>query len=361
MINKYILYTGFILCLLSSCTFEKEAENKEMTFEEKFEAKRDSIVTMLTNVHGRRIRFLPQDTLIELSGDMDILLWKSSFLDKDSNIYNGVVDLNIAFIADSSDLLVEQFISNPNYTYAELQGILKIEVKDEQGNLLNFNPQYLTTIRFDPKLRMLNGMGWRFDSLNSKYYKPVDIVEVFSQPLENYDSCQGIPDIKIDTRFLDEEEIKKRIKAAKIRHKGAMMTKQEVIGYELTIKSNGFYYISRQDRQEDLQEVNIVVQLETDIKDFQAKVLLYSYDEGWGYFLQGRKFGNKQYKIVQPDGHFSLQLPLNKRFTALAYFIKEEKIYFGKTPNIQLSPNNLISLTMKEASIEEMVKQIKEM
>lgn len=352
-----------IISFLFSCKYEKEGQDAEMTFEEKFESQRDSIMNMLISSHGKRIRFLPQDTFLELPANMNIRLWRNSFLDKDSNIYKGIVDLKVAFITNSSDLLVEQFLTFPHYRFKELKGILKIEVKDEHGNLLNFNPNYSTSIWFDPKLNLLSGIGWDKDSMSDSYYKPIELTEVFRQPLEDHNSEDSIgPPYLIDLSLISDTTMRDLNKGEKVRHKGAMMTKKEVIGYELTIKEGtGFFYISRQDRQENLKEANLVVQLETDVKDFQAKVLLYSYNEGLTYFLQGKQISDYQYKIIPPDGHYSLQLPLNKKFTALAYFIKDDKIYFGKTPNIQLSPNSLINLSMKETSLEDFVKLIKDM
>lgn len=348
-----------LVALLFSCRFENKEQETEQYFEEKFEAQRDSILTMLTSAHEKKIRFIPNDTLLELPSNMNIRLWKNSFLDKDSNIYNGIVNLKIAFITDSSDLLVEQFLTKPHYKFEELKGILKIEVKDEQGNLLLFNPNYSTSIWFDPKLRLFSGLGWNKDSMNNAYYKPIEITQVFRLPLEDHNPDDSlVPDYLIDLSITSDNELNK---GEKVNHKGAMMTKKEVIGYELTIKGNGFYYISRQDRQENLQETNIVVQLETDLKDFEAIVLLYNYDEGWSYFLHGEQINTNQYKITPPDGQYKLLLPLNKMYTVLAYFIKDEKVYFGKTPNITLHQNSLINITISETEIEEMIKKIQEM
>ncbi len=355
MRNSIIIYSAFVfITTLSSCKNENKQERNVDDLMNKEQALQDSIVNGLRLANNMSFDVYPSDTIIELPNETDLILWENSFITNTGDIYKDKVSIEFSFSQDPKDVLFSSNLPiNLPDSLMELKGVLKLTIKDKNGNTLNFNPKYATGLRFLPSTKMLGGLAYLYDSVSKNYYSPIKVVKTYEIDSTKNDAPTVI---NMDMLTLDSTNSSN----AKTIHKGKKLSNREIIGYELTLKYSGFYYISRKAREENLQEVSISINLKSSEKLNweKTKVFLFSQDEDYNYYLRTEYSGNGKYKAIPAPGYNTVKLPLNYKYSILAYHIEGESCYTAIKKDIVLSPTSTIELTLKKEAVSEIVKMI---
>jgi hypothetical protein len=351
--NRFFFLLLSVLSFVS-CTNEKDKERQELVEMQR----RDSILAMIESFSDKPILFETVDSIIELPNDAELVTCKNSFLNMDGTVYNGKVNLKYSIRNDKRDLLLNRYgpddLSIQNMLY-----ILQIEIHDSYGHTLLINPDCTTILRFHPKDKLFACTYFYYDSLTKEYSTPVYFYENKTHN-GNQSDTSGIPNREVDYEFWDTINNKNQ---KKVKHGVFEMTKQEVIGYEMTLKQFGFYYISRDDKRNDLQETEIAVQLAVGRKNsvdwHKVKVFLFTEQDDYNYYLGSTNMSDGRFEI-KPSPHINvLQLPLGNTYTLLAYAIDGENCYFIKQRGIKLRKENLIEMKLPRVKFESLVKEIK--
>jgi hypothetical protein len=266
-------------------------------------------------------------------------------------------------------------IRNPKAHLRNLVGVVEFKVRDQMGNSLLLNPQYSTMLRFPPYAQLGNSMYTFYDSLTQTYSRTAYSLDTRRIDLGNQNEDGLVNDYDIDNNFIDSTQLSKNHNLAnkdKINHKGWKMGRQEVIAYELSLMSSGWYFINWKDKDENLQAVDIIVDLEIDDKSRNdaknkehAKAFLFLFTlnpiSHENFYITAEKTNNGRYRFKEPSGnpHFSLKLPLARKYTLLGYFVEGEQCYFYKNNNISLQSNNLFKIKLKKMKLNKILKELK--
>lgn len=355
MKKRIKIYSVFVfIAVLFSCKNENKQERKANELLKKEHALQDSIMNGLRLTNNKNFEIYPADTIIELPNETDLILWKNSFITNTGDIYKGKVNITFSFSEDPNNILFNENLPiNLPDSLAELKGILMLTVKDNNGNALNFNPKYATGLRFLPPTKMLGGLAYLYDSVSKNYYSPIKVYEVY----RDFKSEESSPVlINLDLADLDSINTADR----KVKYKGKKLTNKEVIGYELTLKYPGFYYTGRKAREENLQEASVNISLKSaEALNFEkTKVLLFSQNEDYNYYLRTKYIGSGKYKVIPAPGYGTVKLPLNYKYTIFAYHIEGEKCYFSIKRDVILSSTFDVDLTLTEENVDKLIKII---
>jgi len=341
---NFLVFTIFFC----SCKNENQQDKKNGELLKKERGLQDSILNRISSMSGKQFELFPKDTIIELSNYMDLIIWKNSFATNSGEPYFGKVIIDFNFTNDPLYILFSENSPDVPDSIVELKGVLNLSIKDERGNDLSFNPNYATGLRFLPETKMLGGLAYRYDTVVKSYYSPIKIYELYKNKEVGMESFET--DLNFQTNSNGD---KKNL------HDNKALPKGELIGYELTLKYPGFYYIGRRAKEENLHDVSINIHLKSTetLKWGKAKVFLFSQDEDYNYYLRTRYTGSG-YKIIPAPGYSAVKLPLNYKYTALAYHIEGEKCYIAIKENIILSSTSEIELTLKEETVGKIIKTI---
>ncbi len=345
-----------LILVLASCSNEKNENSHEVTEKQRL----DSICSMIKSFSDKKLSFVPSDQIIELPNDAELVMFKNSFLNQNGEIYHDLVNMKYSIRNDKKHLLINQ-LGNEALSVKNLIYLLQIEILDSKGNPLLFNPDYSTLLRFHPREKLNACTYFYYDSSTNEYATPLYFSENTTDIEHNSDS-QELPDIMIGGEYWDTLVEKDH---SKINHDKWELTKQEVIGYEMTLKHSGFYYISREDKKQDLQVTNIKVQLLTDRKSTidwrKGKVFLFTEQKDYNYHLGSTNLGNGRFSINPFHLYSELKLPLDNTYTLLAYAIDGENCYFVKKRGIKLTRDNLIELKFPEVAFEDILNEVRKL
>ncbi len=352
MKNRIKIYSVFVfIAVLFSCKNENKQERKAHELLKNEQALQDSIMKGLSLANSKRFEIYPTDTIIKLPNETDLILWKNSFITNTGEVYRDKVNITFFFSQDPKDILFGKSLPD---SLSELKGILKLIVKDKNGNALSFDPKYATGLRFLPPTKMLGGLAYFYDSVSKNYYSPIKVYEVY-RDFKSDESSSVL--INLDLADLDSINTADR----KVKYKGKKLTNKEVIGYELTLKYPGFYYIGRKAREENLQEASVNISLKSaEALNFEkTKVLLFSQNEDYNYYLRTKYIGSGKYKVTPAPGYSTVKLPLNYKYTIFAYHVEGTKCYFSIKRDVILSSTFDIDLTLTEENVDKLIKIIK--
>jgi len=351
---KQIIYIPLISLLIMAlgCTDYNKAQKQA----EKEAKIKGAVVQMLSDADGKRLNLTPRDTILELDNETELVLWEKSFLNQDSSVYVGEVKLSYYFTSNPKNILFQQY-DERHTALEEIMGVIQFRATDEKGNKLVLNPEYPTVLRFHPKLKMLATTYFQYDSIKHKYSTPIYFYEkVITESIRQTNNKELISDIETDDEFIGSNNHTKNQK-----YKGRSLTKSKIIGYEMTLKNFGFYYISRENKKQNLQVVNISIQAQSrkPINWEKVKTLLFTNQNDYNYYLRAENSGNGLFKIIPAAGHNEVKLPLQNNYTLLMYGIDGEKCYFFKD-KVKLTYTNLIEVRIKEIEFEQLLKEIKQ-
>lgn len=386
-IKLALIIVFFVSCNASTNENKQMGEKSDEELLEIKELKRTKVINDFAKSNGKKLRFQPLDTLINVTDEIRVRISKKSFLSLDSSIYNGFVNLSIEFVNDSSDNLFYHYTTDPKYNwqFTKLKGIVKTYIMDDYGNklLLDKSPNTPSLSAYSARNELMNTI-WRSDSLcNCSYYDliTIDLIRdkinkenkelyqkgiykhikhTFYVPFEYYYTKRPI-DSTFMVNYLDV-----RID---------VYTAIEHAFLQKVPEHNSFAFYLKTNNKIETQRKTIDVYIETKIEDVKASVMLYSHEPNNKNILIGRKANEKHYKILWSAGaknyNFNywagvietvLHLPVNNEYTLIAYFIHNGKIYYAKskkmkTPEIEES----ITLKMKEISFDKFIRVIKNM
>lgn len=347
-----IIFLAYIL-LTFSCNNQESDELEKLKKEKQLQ---DSIVEMFQNFNTQTIKFESIDTILRLPNETEIVVFKNSFLNTDGTYYRGKVHLNFFFSENSGDHLFQQLSKEFIPDLVHLLGIMKFDIRDESGNVLKINlNNYTPLVRFHPKLKML-GRAYFYDSLNKKYSTPLVVYEKYKREVSN----TSIHDYAISEDFIDFNDTN-RINTGRHKHDGRPMTKNEVIGYELTLKQSGFYFISRKNEKENLQRtrIQITVNSKENLTYSKTRIFLYTEQLDYNYYLKAMYVNRNHYIIDSTDNFRELKLPLNNSYTIFAYHIEGDKCFYYTKKNLILKEMNYFNINLREVSLNKLVKEIK--
>jgi len=351
--NLKITYLLSVICLWA-CTNNTGIENDQRNIEK---IKQDSIISTLNKYPQIQLEFLPTDTIFRLSSEIEIVIFRNSFIKTDSTPFNDKVNITLDYSNTLSKILSNQ-IQYSKFTTENLKGILKFEVKDQNGNPLLINPKYSTLIRFHPDAHMMNSSYFMFDTIKNQYSTLQYGYNIYKNG--ECDTLNRESPYQIDFSFLDTSLKPKR----NIRHKGKTMNKQEIIAYELTLKQSGFYFINWDDKNENLQNASIIINTvsKEQIENINnVKMFVFTQNKLDNYYLIGESIDNGKYKIKHSPYHNELKLPLNRKYTLFAYCLDKDKCYFFMQKNISLQPKNEFSIQLEKISFNRLLKELKEL
>lgn len=357
MMRRFLVFSLLVFIGFSckSNDYEKEAE-----FEKREKQIQDSIDSMLKSVSGITIQFTPKDTLIALPNETYLNVNKKSFITTDSNLYSGKVFLTYNYSQDFSEAIAQHFIENKS-SVENLKGIIKFEIKDEHGNPLKIDTNFRSFLIFPRNLKMTDWF-YTYDSTTKEYSSPHFIYKKYKIP-KSLVGKNGYeePTIGFNAEFFSPDSVDWKAEK-KVKYRGSKMSRQEVVGYELTIKQSGFYYLNRKDANENAKGTKI--QVNTIIKDSgnfpwqKVKVFIYTQNQEYNYFLSSKHRGNGIFDITSEWKNTQISLPLNYKYTLFAYCIDGENIYSYKQKNISLQPQNNIQIELKKVKFNKLIKQI---
>lgn len=348
---KQSIYVLFItvLVMVSGCTDDNKAQKQA----EEEEEIRGAIVKMLSVADGKMLNFIPSDTILELDNETELVLWKKSFLNQDSTVYTGKVQLNYYFTSDPKNILFQQYDTRHS-ALEEIMGVIQFTATDDKSNDLVLNPQYSTVLRFHPKLKMLATTYFQYDSIMQKYSTPayfyekkvVEKIAVSNQEIRD--------DIEIDDDFRSSNNTKKQ------KYQRQSLTKSEIIGYEMTLKNMGLYYISRENKKQNLQTVAINISAQSrDALDWKkVKAFLFTNQNDYNYYLRAKNLGDGNFKIIPASEYKELKLPLEGNYTLLLWGIDGDKSYFSKR-DVKLESVNNLNFNLKNVKFDRLLKEIK--
>jgi hypothetical protein len=356
--KRKIVYLLFAYVMLSfiSCTSDRKA-NKTARKEADL---RTEIIKMLGDFGGKKLSFIPKDTVLELDNETELVLWKNSFLNQDSSVFNGKTNINYRFTSNTSDLLFNQY-EKRHSQFVDVMGVIKVEVADDRGNPLTLNPKFSTVLRFHPKLNMVTTSYFQYDSAKNEFSTPILFYEnKVSKSKVVYNNETARDDIEIDKNYLNKGG--SNTVSTKRHYKGQNLTKTEIIGYELTLKNLGFYYITRKNKEENLQSVSIDIQAKCnanpDWKKFKA--FLFTNQNDYNYYLKAENLGDGRFQIIPAAGYSQVQLPLDNKYTLLLFGVDGEQSYFFKKI-LKLKETNNIEVKLQNVTFERLLKEIKEL
>lgn len=349
------LFFSIFICSLTlfSCKNESKSERKEEELLKKEKALQDSILAGLTLMNNNHYEFFPTDTIIELQNETDLILWENSFVTTTGDIYRDQVKIEFSFSQNPKDILFNKYsVINLPDSIQVLKGIIRLKIKDKNGSPLYFNPNYSTVIRFWPSTKMHTGFAYFYDTMSGEYHSPLKTYKIF----KNKEAQNGLePDREINLDFISD--------SGNIRPNSGnnRPSKQELIGYELTLKYPGIYYISRRSEQKNLKKVDIEINLKSkEILNWEkTKVFLFSQDQDYNYYLRTEYLSDGRFKVIPSSSYYSLELPLDYKYTVMAYHIEGDQCYFAIKKNLTLSPAFSIDLNLKKERLDKLINIIK--
>lgn len=339
----------FTSCLDDSESQRQNREENEM---------RDAIVDLLSSASTMSYTFTPRDTIIELPNETNLFVAKNSFLTQDSSIYLGDVKIKYEFNTDSSELFAQQFRQN-SFGVRSIYGLIKIDAVDNNGRSLIVNKESAPSLFFHPKLNLLACTYFEIDSQSNQYSTPLYFYEKYKDiPISKTIDREG--DLGPNALFMDSSsEGNEKTE----NYNGTKISKKELIGYEMTLKDFGTYFISRDDNTRDLQTTSINVDLtlpKNKLIDWsKVSLFLVTNQIDYNYLVKAQNDGTGLFKFVKSVGNLDLKLPLDNNYKFLAYGIDGDKCYLFKKRGVKLKSSNSLSYQLKQVSFEKLKSEIR--
>lgn len=377
------LFWVFILSTIVVSCNRSDSNNSDLSTEEL----QKEIIAKLSRANGKKFKFVPKDTLIDLGDNMKLAVFKNSFLLPDSSVFDKEVEVDFQFL-DAQEDIISALLNFPDASkgVSNIMGMMNFTVKGCNGEKLKLNPDYQPVLNFPSYARMLKGMYGKkayyftYDSVKNTYSEFLeDVSEVFNdrgnlEANKNKDKKgEGYPyEIDLDLMLVDSAELNK----VKGRKYGAKPTNLELIGYEITLKTMGYYFIGWDDKEMGLQPVDINLMVsnlaQTIGEDGYLKVFLFTpeqvskkkFSSESYHYLIGRKVSNGNYKIEKPENMYlysTLHLPLERKFTLFCYGINNGKYYCSVLKNIKLKNSNDLKINLENVELDVLIKKIQDL
>ncbi|MCB9251856.1 MAG: hypothetical protein H6605_05275 [Flavobacteriales bacterium] len=346
--SNYIIL--LIVFISISCTNDS---SNNLNIEEEIKEKLNSI----SNFPIKSISFNLKDTALELPDDIRFYLLKNSILNMDSTPYDGKVNLKWEFINDSIELL-SHYLNNLYPESALIRGILRIKITDGHGKELIVNNKNPPRITFHPKLNLFNSFYFYKDKFDSGFSSPILFHKIYKNYKKNNEEKDYIGPISYGD-FIDTSS---NSSIKNVENDGYLLSRQELIGYELTIKEFGYYYISDEDKIHNLQNCNIQVDVRIEGEEeniWQTKLFIFTQQSDYNYYLSAEHIGKNRFEIAKTVHNHQLRLPLDNSYTLMGYLIIDDKCYFYKKKGIRLRINNNLKIKLKKISYEKLLEQVR--
>jgi hypothetical protein len=316
---------------------------------------------MLADKSQITFHFIPKDTIIRLPFETEFIIWKNSFMNTDSSIFHGEVHLTYNLKLSVPNSIALQWDS----TVSEFQNIfatLLIHACDKEGNPLIINPDYSTIIRFHPKLNLTFGKYFQFDSAQHEFTTPINFYNSYYNSQTDSGRFTGVPNRVILLDYIVDQEFADTLIDDNHAYNNSL-SRGELVGYELTLKNFGNYYISRKDEQKNVHSAKIKIKATViDILSLnwdQVKIFLFTEQEDYNYYLRATHIADGVFEFKPAPGYFDLKLPLDYKYTLLCFAITEDKCFFYKKENIKLKQDNKLQAKLNMVTFDQLLGEIK--